>query len=114
MARLIFVSSIPLLLLTSLLPACTAHVGAETVQIPSNSASICARQCRSIGLQVTAVAIMANNVGCVCQHGSQASVGSDLVAQSSTTAAGMSTIMMQDAAQDSYRQQTYQASTTSP
>ncbi len=114
MARLIFVSSIPLLLLTSLLPACTAHVGAETVRIPSNSASTCAHQCRSIGLQVTAVAIMANNVGCVCQHRSQASVDSDLVAQSSTTAAGMSTIMMQDAAQDAQRQQTYQTSTAYP
>ena len=112
MARLIFVSSIPLLLLTSLLPACTAHVGAETVQIPSNSASICARQCRSIGLQVTAVAIMANNVGCVCQHRSRADVDSNHVAESSTAAAGMSTIMMQAAAQEAYWQQTHQTSTT--
>jgi len=57
-------------LLTVLLAftACEATVGVKNVSIPRDAAHQCAVHCQSIGLSVTAVAIMAENVGCVCQY----------------------------------------------
>jgi len=48
--------------------ACEATVGAKNLSIPRDAAHQCAVHCQSIGLTVTAVAIMAENVGCVCQY----------------------------------------------
>jgi hypothetical protein len=56
-------------------------------------------------MRLSAVAIMANNVGCVCLPTSGTPRGSDAVAESSTAVAGMSTIMMEEAAEQSRRQQ---------
>jgi hypothetical protein len=83
------------LLLASLLTACTAPVGVKGVKVPPDSAAICAEHCASIGMQLSAVAIMANNVGCVCQHVH----GPAGVSQSSPITAGMATIVMQEAAE---------------
>jgi len=47
--------------------ACAAAIGSETRTIRPESAQVCAEQCAQIGLKLTAVAIMANNIGCVCQ-----------------------------------------------
>jgi len=49
------------------LTSCVAPVGVEGVSVPPDSAKICARHCDTIGMRLSAVAIMANNVGCVCQ-----------------------------------------------
>ncbi len=38
----------------------------ENTSIPSDAAGTCANHCESIGLQLTSVVIMADNVGCVC------------------------------------------------
>lgn len=50
------------------LAACVAPVGTSGfISVPPDAAQTCAGRCQSIGLRLTAVAIMANNVGCVCQ-----------------------------------------------
>lgn len=46
---------------------CVAHVGAEDKKVPQDGASRCASQCAVMGLQLSAVAIMAGHIGCVCQ-----------------------------------------------
>jgi hypothetical protein len=57
------------------LTACMAPVGTSgVISVPPDAAQSCAHHCQTIGMRLTAVAIMANNVGCVCQ--SPASAGS--------------------------------------
>lgn len=72
--------------------ACTASVGSE-IAVPPDAAQMCAEQCEAIELRMTAVAIMANTVGCVCQP--RSATGADVAHQTASTAAGMSTIMLQ-------------------
>ncbi|MCC7542942.1 MAG: hypothetical protein IT379_42395 [Deltaproteobacteria bacterium] len=73
------------------LGACMAPVGTGgVVSVPSDAATQCESHCASIGLRLGAVAIMANNVGCVCQvahRGGEAAI-----------TAGMATIAMQQEA----------------
>jgi hypothetical protein len=80
------------------LGACVAPVGVSNVSIPKDAAETCARHCRTIGMRLTAVAIMAQNVGCVCQGGAEPATGGDEVGELSTPAAGMATIAAQQAA----------------
>jgi hypothetical protein len=49
------------------LSACMATVGVDARSIPTDAAQTCARHCQTIGMRLSAVAIMAENVGCVCQ-----------------------------------------------
>jgi hypothetical protein len=77
-----------LLLAALSLTACMAPVGTSgVVSVPPDAAQSCTRHCQTIGMRLTAVAIMANNVGCVCQ--SPAPAGS--AAESSSRAAPRST-----------------------
>lgn len=47
--------------------ACAANVGTSGVTyVPKDSAATCSGYCNEIGLQMSSVVIMANNVGCVC------------------------------------------------
>jgi hypothetical protein len=97
------------------LTACMAPVGTSgVIYVPPDAAQTCARHCQTIGMQLTAVAIMASNVGCVCQHpapagsaaasSSRAAPGSadrrsfgvhEGAPESATTTAGMATILME-------------------
>lgn len=72
-------------------------MGSE-LSVPPDAAKTCAEQCGSIGLRMSAVAIMANNVGCVCQPRQAVS---DEAAESGGTAAtaGMTTILLEEADQ---------------
>lgn len=70
---------------------CAANVGVENAKIPSNAARTCESQCQHIGLTMTAVAMMADTVGCICQPPAATSSRDNAGA----TAAGMSTIMLQ-------------------
>jgi hypothetical protein len=70
-------------------------VGSD-LKVPPDAAATCTKHCESIGLTLSAVAIMANNVGCVCQP---APTGK--VALEAAPAAGMVTILMQQQAQRS-------------
>jgi hypothetical protein len=84
-----------------------APVGSE-LSVPPDAAQTCAEHCGSIGLRLSAVAIMASNVGCVCQGGKGAATGEGTADQSATAAAGMATILMQQAADENARQQAAQ------
>ena len=80
--------------------ACTAPVGSN-LEVPSNATSTCETHCRSIGLELSAVAIMANNVGCVCQRARSPQLTSD---GGESVTAGMATIMLQQEEQERSRQ----------
>jgi hypothetical protein len=70
--------------------ACAASIGSETRTIRPESAQVCAEQCTEIGLKLTAVAIMADHIGCVCQ----AEKAPVPVTVDAVPAAGMATIEM--------------------
>jgi hypothetical protein len=89
------------------LGACMATVGVNNYSVPKNSARICAGHCKSIGMTLSAVAIMAENVGCVCQAGSASASDEEASNDSgklSAPAAGMATIALQAAADAQRRQ----------
>ena len=97
------------------LTACMAPVGTSgVVSVPPDAAQTCTQHCQAIGMRLTAVAIMASNVGCVCQNpapagsaaasSSRAAPGSadrrssgvnEGATESATTTAGMATILME-------------------
>jgi hypothetical protein len=79
---------------------CHAPVG-STISVPEDAAETCRDQCHNVGLRLSAVAIMANNVGCVCQANEAAAVG-----QQEAVTGGMATILLQQ--QEQQRQQTAQ------
>ncbi len=80
------------LLLVVMTTACAAKVGAQSKTIPSDAATTCQSQCQQMGLHMTAVAIMAETIGCVCQV--RPSVQAE---NSGASTAGMVTIMHQEA-----------------
>ena len=85
-------------LLLAMLPlsACMATVGVDARSIPPDAAQTCARHCQTIGMRLSAVAIMAENVGCVCQPaGAPTASGAG---EFGTPAGGMTTIAAQQAA----------------
>ena len=73
--------------------ACTAPVGSK-LDVPADAAATCAGHCEEIGMRLSAVAIMADNVGCVCEPRSGA-VSPSAARETATSAAGMATILMQ-------------------
>jgi hypothetical protein len=101
MARLLI---FPILVL--IYGACTAPVGSK-IHVPSDAAATCETHCHSIGLELSAVAIMANNVGCVCQRPKSPQVTSD---RGGSAAAGMATIMLQQQEAERARASQAQAS----
>ena len=75
----------------TLFSGCFAAIGTSgPVRVPPESAHVCKGHCATIGLELGAVAIMANNVGCICQP------KNEIASQSASTAAGMATIMLQE------------------
>ena len=75
----------------TLFTGCFATVGVQDhIKVPPESAQVCKGHCASIGLELGAVAIMASNVGCICQP------KSEIASKSASTAAGMATIMLQE------------------
>jgi hypothetical protein len=84
---------------------CAAPVGVSGgVSIPRDARNNCAEQCSQIGMQLSAVAIMANHIGCVCQpaDGAHASQGA--------APAGMATIAMLEQQEQERRQQQQRSS----
>ena len=107
---------VPVALLLAVLPmtACMATVGVANASIPSDAAQTCAGHCQSIGMQLSAVAIMAENVGCICQFGAAPRASAGGAGELGSPPAGMSTIVLQQAvaaaaaAQQRQRQQQHQ------
>ena len=93
-----------LVLMVVPLASCVAPVGVSgAFSIPNDAGNVCARQCRAVGMNLSAVAIMADNIGCVCQP----SAGGPPVATSgASSAAGMATISMLNAQRQRQQQQT--------
>lgn len=105
----LFVATATLLML-SFLGGCSAQVG-SSLKVPPNSKEICTNHCRDIGMSLSAVAIMANNVGCVCKDKAQSNdLEGSASDETAASTSGMATIMLQAAAQQQRQQQ--QASTT--
>jgi len=72
----------------------TATVGtSESVSVPADARESCEMLCEKIGMRLGAVAIMANNVGCICDL-------RETVDQATTSAvsAGMATVSIQEIA----------------
>lgn len=95
--RRIAVLSLVVGFLLVVLPGCLTPVGTSGFTVPSDAQNQCQSHCRSIGMSLSAVAIMANNVGCICQVSGHARSG-----LGSAVSAGMATIMIQ---QETQRQQ---------
>ncbi len=87
------------LLLILLTPACMAPVGSG-LDIPPDAAKTCSDHCVTVGMRLSAIAIMANNVGCVCQP-----VDAAPVAQGSSVTAAMASFTLQEAANRRQKQQ---------
>ena len=88
------------------LAGCVAPVGVSgALSIPHDAGNICSQQCRSIGMNLSAVAIMANNVGCVCQPSAG---GPPVATLGASSAAGMATISMLNEQQQEQQQQQQQ------
>jgi hypothetical protein len=99
------------LLMISFLGGCTAQVG-SSLSVPPDSKEICTNYCSEIGMTLSAVAIMANNVGCVCKVNAESADSKEPTSEESgSVTGGMATIMLQAAAQQQQQQQA-QASTT--
>jgi hypothetical protein len=71
--------------------ACVATVGiGRGTSIPEDATTRCEKHCGTIGLELSAVAIMANNLGCICER----TVPTE--ARGASAAAGMVTLMLQE------------------
>lgn len=73
--------------------SCTARVGSE-LEVPEDAGQTCADHCQSIGMRLTAVAIMANNVGCVCEVAPDSAI--PVSHHTSTAAGGMTAVLMEE------------------
>jgi hypothetical protein len=59
-----------------------------SIYVPKDAAVTCAAHCQGIGLTMTAVVVMANNVGCVCSAAGPSIAGA--------TAGGMAALIVQE------------------
>ncbi len=83
------------------LAACKAPVGTtSSIEVPRDSRATCSNHCVSIGLELSSVVVMANNVGCVCAVPATPSTPAPAPAapQASAAAGGMAAILMQQRA----------------
>jgi hypothetical protein len=79
---------------------CAATVGTTGfVAVPPDAATTCEKHCNTIGLSLSAVAIMANNVGCICERATSAAESG------ASTAAGMVTLLIQEEERRQQQQQ---------
>jgi hypothetical protein len=80
-----------LIVLIWLLAGCPATVGTSgEYYVPKDSRQRCESRCTEIGMELGAVAIMANEVGCVCRPSGSGKVGAE-----AAVSGGMATIMLQ-------------------
>ncbi len=83
----------------------TANVGTSgtMVRVPADAGATCVAHCDGIGMDLGAVAIMANEVGCICEPRSGAAADN-----SAAVSAGMATIAVRRQ-QEQQRQAAQQA-----
>jgi hypothetical protein len=74
-------------------------VTTQNLTLPADSASTCLAQCRSIGLDLSSVVIIAQNIGCVCSPAPAPGAPPPATQTSSAAAAaGMTAILIQQTA----------------
>lgn len=79
-------------LLSVLTSGCMASVGTSgAISVPPDARTKCETHCQKIGMGLGAVAIMANNVGCICDLGGKTAQGT-----SAAVSAGMATLVVQE------------------
>lgn len=84
---------------SALTVSCMAQVGAAaTAGVPRDAATTCASYCTDMQMTLSAVVVMANNVGCVCNPTKTATMEDKAAA----SAGGMAAIL---AAEEEQRQQ---------
>ena len=84
-------------LVTFAFSACAATVG-SLATVPKDSPATCTKFCSEMGLTLSSVVIMANNVGCVCNAASTGTAD----AQGAAVAGGAAAVLMQE---EAHRQQ---------
>jgi hypothetical protein len=90
-------------LLVAPLAGCVAPVGVSgALSIPHDARNVCSQQCGTIGMNLSAVVIMASNIGCVCQPAAGEQPGATTGASS---AAGMATISLLEEQEQEREQQ---------
>jgi len=102
-------NSISMLILCSFLSpiGCTATVGTSAGwSVPVDARQTCETYCHDVGMELGAVAIMANNVGCICESGGKAGQTT-----ASAVSAGMAALVLQMQTRQQQQQQ-HQQSTT--
>lgn len=102
------------------LVACAANVGTSgATYVPKDSAATCGGYCHDIGLELSSVVIMANNVGCVCSPPMPPTAGppgappaattpTPPTAGSTSAAAGMAALVVAEQARRQQQQQQQQ------
>jgi outer membrane lipoprotein SlyB len=89
---------------------CAATVGTSgSTYVPKDAAATCSAHCGDMGLQLSSVVVMANNVGCVCSVAGPAAPGGP--APGGSAAADMAALMLQE---DAQRQSTSQQTAAPP
>jgi hypothetical protein len=97
-------------LLLALLTSCAATMPTGSVgYLPAESRTICYSTCQQLGLEMSAVVVISNSVGCVCQPaaGSAAPVASGGIA----AAAGAMIVEQEEQARAAAQQSTYSTTT---
>ncbi len=84
---------------------CMAQVG-STLTVPSDARQTCESHCEELDMRLTAVAVMANNVGCVCGY-RDAGASEPTAGQTEAVSGGMVTILLQE--EERQRQQSTQS-----
>jgi hypothetical protein len=85
------------LLVSSLLVGCVPGLvsAAGSSSVPTDGASQCADQCGKMGLRLSAVAVMAHHLGCVCEVSpAGAPVAPGSAGKQSLAPAGMATLAL--------------------
>jgi hypothetical protein len=95
-----FITGIVLISAAGLMGCGTATVGASrTTSIPKDAPATCSSYCRDMGLSLSAVVVMADNVGCVCAvpgaAGSAAPAAAPVNGSPGAAAGGMAALMLQ-------------------
>lgn len=88
-------------LVALLLTSCMASVGAPG-GVPFDAPQKCGDHCTKMGMGLSAVVVMANNVGCVCTPNGRAS---STEMQGGSAAGGMAAILIQQQQQQQAAQQ---------
>jgi hypothetical protein len=81
------------LVIAGQLTACAASVGVSgATHVAKDSASTCSGLCSDLGMALSAVVVMANNVGCVCTSKHAASLDD----KAASASGGMAAIAIQE------------------